>query len=261
MDKVDVIVQVYGKPWQTLCTLKSLMLHNEDFIDQIYFIEEKEQPYGDKVDWVVKEFTNVIHIKLDTYQFWAMGNTARYQKAIENSNKTWVFITHNDVNYTGNVIKNMLDLSNEFVCGIGEIGQCWNCPAKELCGGGENWNNWNPAFEEINFLKLPHVRTNKSNLNKDYPKLMPECRLNEWACLINRKTSLEQPYFGEYDNVDIGIKWFQEMYKRGYKFVDYRKDFIHGYWANNAGYPTQLNKEKYKNAEENAKIYYEKNLK
>lgn len=40
-DKVDVIINVYGKPWQTLCTLKSLMKYSGKYIDKIYFIEEK----------------------------------------------------------------------------------------------------------------------------------------------------------------------------------------------------------------------------
>ena len=29
-NKVDVCINVYGKPWQTLCTLKSLMKHSGD---------------------------------------------------------------------------------------------------------------------------------------------------------------------------------------------------------------------------------------
>ena len=33
MKKVDVIVHAYGKPWQTLCTLKSLMSHSGEHID------------------------------------------------------------------------------------------------------------------------------------------------------------------------------------------------------------------------------------
>jgi len=60
-EKVDVIINVYGKPWQTLCTLKSLMLHSGEHIDKIYFIEEREQPYGDNVKWVLNEFDNIIH--------------------------------------------------------------------------------------------------------------------------------------------------------------------------------------------------------
>lgn len=261
MTKVDVIIQVYGKPWQTLCTLKSLMKYNSDFIDFIYFIEESEQPYGDSVKWVLKEFDNIIHIMPPRYEFWATNKNPRYQLGIEKSDKNWVFISHNDVLYTDSVIKNMLELTHKNVGGIGEIGQCWNCPAKSLCKGGKNWNTWNPSFEEINSLKLPHIRTHRKDLNPSFPKLMPECRLNEWSCLIKRELLLSSPYFGEYNKTDIGIKWFQNTYIRGYEFIDYRKDFNHMYWSNEAGYTTQLDLEKYKNSEKIAKQYYFKHFK
>jgi hypothetical protein len=39
MEKVDVVIHVYGKPWQTLCTLKSLMKHSGKHIDKIFFVK------------------------------------------------------------------------------------------------------------------------------------------------------------------------------------------------------------------------------
>ncbi len=39
MEKVDVVINVYGKPWQTLCTLKSLMFHSGKHIDKIFLIK------------------------------------------------------------------------------------------------------------------------------------------------------------------------------------------------------------------------------
>jgi hypothetical protein len=39
MKKVDVLIPIYGKPWQTLCTLKSLMRHSGEHIDKIFFIK------------------------------------------------------------------------------------------------------------------------------------------------------------------------------------------------------------------------------
>ena len=44
LEKVDVVISVYGKPWQTLCTLKSLMMHSGEHIDKIFLIKEKNQP-------------------------------------------------------------------------------------------------------------------------------------------------------------------------------------------------------------------------
>jgi hypothetical protein len=97
---------------------------------------------------------------------------------------------------------------------------------------------------------------------------MPECRLNEWACLINREIVMREclpngdsSMFGLY-GVDLGSPWFYEMCKKNYKFLDYRKDYRHCYWSDDAGgYPTQLNHQKYKWAEENAKNYFEENFK
>ena len=56
MEKVDVVIHVYGKPWQTLCTLKSLMKHSGKHIDKIFFVKEPNQPYGDNIE--IKYATN-----------------------------------------------------------------------------------------------------------------------------------------------------------------------------------------------------------
>ena len=50
--KVDVVIQVYGKPWQTLCTLESLMAHSQQWINKIYLTEEAKHPFGDNIDLV-----------------------------------------------------------------------------------------------------------------------------------------------------------------------------------------------------------------
>ena len=67
--KIDCIINVYGKPWQTLCTLKSLLKYSGQWIDRIYFIEEREQPYGDDVRWVSDEFNSLDHYIPRGYKF------------------------------------------------------------------------------------------------------------------------------------------------------------------------------------------------
>jgi hypothetical protein len=92
--------------------------------------------------------------------------------------------------------------------------------------------------------------------------------INEWSCLINRKLSNKEtspngdtPLFGIY-GIDMGNKWFKSLYLKGYKFIDYRKNFIHSYWSEiSSGYQTQLKKDLYDKSEENAKKYYEENYK
>lgn len=274
--KVDVCINVYGKPWQTLCTLKSLMSHSSKHIDKIFLIKEKKQPYNEEIEWLYDYFDNLIIYEPETYVFLHTDplnnpqfnvSDIRYQYGFENSNKKFLFITHNDVLYTGDIISDMLENIGDSV-GIGEIGQCWNCPAKanNLCSG-ENFNLWNPSYFDVISLGLPHSRTNIQNVDKVNPKPLPECRLNEWACLINRELSNREttpngdtPPFGTF-GLDIGTLWFKSMFLKGYKFIDYRKNFIHSYWSElGNGYQTQLNKDMYILSEENAKHFYQNNI-
>lgn len=276
MKKVDVIINVYGKPWQTICTLKSLLKHSGQHVDKIFFIKEREQPYGEKIDWVYEYFDNLIVFEPKSYSFLTFGvnyqnederNKVRYQYGIEKSDKEFVFITHNDVLYTGDIIGEMLEKIGDSV-GIGEIGQCWNCPAKHIgiCSG-EKFNDWNPTTEELNKLPLPHIRTSYDMLDFKNPKPLPECRLNEWACLINRQIVIKESkpngdssLFGQY-GLDLGTKWFKEMFLKGYKFVDYRENFHHTFWSSTAGYPTQLDSNLYRISELNAQNYFNENYK
>jgi hypothetical protein len=103
-------------------------------------------------------------------------------------------------------------------------------------------------------------------IDKNNPKPLPECRMNEWSCLINREIVMKEckplgdvSLFGEY-GLDLGTKWFREMYLKGYKFIDYRKNFIHCFWSDSSGYDTQRNIDKYKKSELNAANYYNQNL-
>jgi hypothetical protein len=276
MKNVDVIINVYGKPWQTLCTLKSLMKNSGQHIDKIFLIKENEQPYNENIDWIFEYFNNLIVHTPKNYRFIIQSLdynnesdrlSVRYQYGIEKSDKKFVFITHNDVLYTGDVIGKMLELIGESIA-IGQIGQCWNCPANShgVCNG-EIFNEWNPNYEDVLKFSFPHVRTELNMINKTNPKPLPECRINEWACLLNREIIIKESkpngnhsLFGEY-GLDLGVKWFREMYLLGYNFIDYRKNYLHGYWASNAGHPTQKDLQLYKNSELNAANYYNKNFK
>ncbi len=286
MEKVDVIVNVYGKPWQTLCSLKSLIKHSGEHIDKIYFIEERQQPYNDDVKWVLNEFDNVIHYIPNSYNFLPRMATGgdlsikenrygfRYQFGIENSDKKHVFIMHNDILFTGDIIGKMLvEIGNS--AGIGSIAQCWNCPAKSagVCNG-EKFNDFNPTYEQVIDLcrKFPPARGNQfvSTINRLRPMPLPECRVNEFACLINREISIKESFpngdsafFGDYTTLDLATSWFRDLYLKGHKFKNYdiSETSNHGYFANNAGYPTQLDQQKYIESEINAKNYYEEKLK
>ncbi len=277
MEKVDVVINVYGKPWQTLCTLKSLMFHSGKHIDKIFLIKEKNQPYNETIEWIYKYFDNLVtytpkkflghknnekfNIDDETDRF-----TVRHQYGFEKSEKRFIFITHNDVLYTGNIINDMLNKIGDSI-GIGQIGQCWNCPAFDygLCSG-EKFYEWEPTVGDLHNFNLPHIRTTIENIDYENVKPMPECRLNEWACLINRELSNNEtypngdtPFFGFF-GLDSGTPWFRNLFFKNYKIVDYRENFTHCYWSEvPSGYQTQLDEKLYINAEKNAKKYFLEN--
>ena len=275
MKKVDVLIPIYGKPWQTLCTLKSLMRHSGEHIDKIFFIKEPIHPFNDNVDWVTDYFDNLLIYERKTSFIYYLKDIHNQndrlklfaQYGFEHSDKEFIFITHNDVLYTGDIIGDMLENIKDSI-GIGEIGQCWNCPAHKanLCSG-EKFYDWNPTYEEVLSLELPYSRTKKENIDPINPKPLPECRLNEWACLINREMSNKEtypngntPFFGVF-GPDAGVPWFRSLHLKGYKFVDYRKNFTHSFWSElSSGYQTVKSEYHYVKSEENAKKYYNENF-
>ena len=294
MQKVDVIINLYGKPWQTLCALKSLMKHSGNHIDKIYVTEEKFHPYNDEISWILDRFDNLVHFIPKEYYF-ARGTSGdmsdkenryvyRYQYGIENSDKDFVFIMHNDILFTGDIVGDMLSGING-TAGIGLIGQCWNCPAfKSGQCDGDRHRKYNPSYEEVIelFQNHPPARHQYGFINKEQPMPLPECRLNEFACLIKRDITIKEchpngnsPLFGSYDMLDLGDAWFRSLIE-GYDFKQYdiNKTSDHGYFSKIeprfytskdkffvSGYPTQLNPEAYWKAEQAAKEYYELNFK
>lgn len=283
--KVDVCINVYGKPWSTLVTLKSLMYYSGEHIDKIYFIEEKQQPYNDDVKMVLDHFDNIIHFTPYKYEFLPRINMShdyrdeilrygfRYQYGIEKSDKKFLFITHNDIRYTGDIIGDMLMQIGD-AAGIGSIGQCWNCPANNAgeCDG-DRFESYNPTYEH--FIKLcndyPPARGQyfKSLINPNSPMPLPECRLNEFACLINREITMKECipngntcFFGDYSGIDVASSWFRSLVIKGYKFKHYNieNSLIHGYEnRNHSGNSTLTNEEFYRLDEDKAKKFYEEN--
>lgn len=292
MQHIDVVINVYGKPWQTLCTLKSLMKYSGQWIDKIYFIEEKHHAFNDEVLWTTGELENIIHYKpkefygVSAFKVNYKSITGeqrygfRYQYGIDNSDKKYVFITHNDILYSGDIIGNMLS-EIEDNTGIGLIGQCWNCPLfKSGNCSPEKFNSYFPTYDEVWALthSFAPARTDfYAELDKENVRPVPECRLNEFACLINREDAAREdtPFFGAMEILDTGCLWFKHMIHKGYRFKNYdiNKDSDHGYFSKIesrnyegeknffvSGYPTQLNEKYYWEAEERAMEYYQNKL-
>lgn len=49
--KVDVAVNVYGKPYQTVLSILSLLKYSKNYIDKIYIITEKTTFWVRQIDY------------------------------------------------------------------------------------------------------------------------------------------------------------------------------------------------------------------
>ena len=238
--KVDVAINVYGKPLQTAVTLFSLMKHSGRHIDRIFFIQEKKQPPGTGFDLIVEKLGDRLDVHVPRYFLWtyplkllrpllrlkAFRQSLRYQYAWEQTDKDYLFITHNDVLYHDDVVGYFLENVGEHIA-AGQVGMCWSCSARaaDLCSG-ERYLAFRPSVEQYAELtrRFPEQRAgiHKRFAHKGSAWPLPECRLNEWACLINMNLArpLTMPQgdilpFGAM-MLDIGTEWFFQVHQHGY---------------------------------------------
>lgn len=253
--KVDVCISFYGKPYQTMVTIKSLMQYSRQHIDKIYLSRERRQPHNDYsgIFKIVDYFRNDPDVKL-VLQFpkYHLGlgvadrerakrdtvwrQSIMYQYALETTDKKYLCIMHNDMLYHRDMIGDMLKTfaeGPENLAGVGSIGQCWSCPA------GKDWGNrcnsfryqeYVPTREEALELTAAHATPRRELQLKVIQggrvHMLPECRLNEYCALIDiekyRKETI--PYGdigcfgGVWEGVDVATIWSHDMYKRGYTF-------------------------------------------
>jgi hypothetical protein len=249
---------MYGKPYQTVVTLASLLDHCGQHIDRIFIQEEKNQPYGDRVDYIKHVFpdrdiyTYVPPKHLDT--LWlseaplhydeVVRLSVRYQLAWEMSDKDFLFVTHNDCIYYGDTIGKMMNAMGAEYTGAGIVGQCWNCPMKyaDLCDGRRH-EAFNPSYDEaIDIIRRhPGPRIREEFIDREQPMPITECRLGEFACLISLQKAkpLVRPIgpvvpFGWFTH-DTGVEWFRQMRLRGHRFVHTAPDVHHSPFLSNGG--------------------------
>jgi hypothetical protein len=280
--KVDVVINVYGKPFNTAATLYSLLKHSGKWIDKIYFIQEKKQPHNSNFDFLkvaLKEkivsytpglwlWVRPFHSRF-IFRFKPFRMAVRYQYGWEKTDKEHLFITHNDVLYTADIIGAMLGgIGNNI--GIGPVGQCWNCSAHfaGVCNSDKYlfYKPTYPALKEL-LAKFPGSREKDyGNLpRKDRPWPLPECRLNEWSAMINMKIARKAtlPYgraipFGAFYELDIGTGWFSDVVNMGHKVKNFP---LEGYgthaWAGTvpSGHAALLNADEYTYSEKVAEEF------
>lgn len=257
---VDVAINIYGKPYQTAVTLLSLLRYSEKWINTIYLIEEKEQPFGadiELVKYLLKDYKIVHYVPryflgisnlLKSYKRYLLKlpvfrYSIRYQYAWEKSINPYLFVTHNDVLYTDDLIGAFLNQIDDAI-GIGKVGQCWNCPAyaAHVCEGNR-YELYHPDFAEVSQL-YERFGSRRSSLFTDAitpkrPWPLPECRLNEFHAMINLRVArpVTMPYgsaypFGVADSFDQGARWFRQVSQMGLRVKHFESDSYaqHG-WA------------------------------
>jgi hypothetical protein len=233
---------------------------------------EPRQPGNIDFDILARLFPEKVHLFSPTQWLWydrtdpgRLGEieyryAIRYQYAWERSDSEYLFITHNDVLYTGDIIGSFLGKIGENAA-IGEIGQCWNCPASaaDLCDG-DRYLHFRPSGAEVKGLysKYPTKRSNwREYLDEESPWPLPECRVNEWAALVNLTMAKPEtvPFgtampFGAVF-LDVGTHWFRDMALKGFTFANasIRGLAQHGWASSGAGHDALYNFSKYEAGE------------
>ena len=275
---VDVAMSVYGKPYQTAATLASLLHHSGQHIGTIWFQEELEQPYGANVGGLPALFPgrnfNVFrphhhlgysHVRPEQLKEERDRHSIRYQLAWERTDKDYLFICHNDTLYTSDTVGGMIERLNTGVyTGVGWVGQCWNCPAHAagVCDG-DRYETYRPTYEEALAVVAAHPkpRTLVEAIDRGQPAPLPECRLNEFGCLINLRKCRQDtmPFgpalpFGHFD-LDVGTEWFGSLTRRGHRFLNWYDGMNHALFADGAGHPSNTTAERYTLGETRARAY------
>lgn len=269
--KVDCIINVFGKPCRTALTLFSLLKHSGRHIDKIYFIEEKPVTGKDNAavsvgnmdfiigmgtqDSLLARLRNMVRLEYYTPPHWlwleplrrellrdeTYRMCLRYQYGWEKSDKDFVFVTHNDCVYHGDVVGALLGVVEDHIA-AGHVGQCWNCPASWAgkCNSDTYWD-YRPPLAELeqlyhNVAPPPGLRKRPYHLPEFHPQFrkrpwpLPECRVNEWCCLINMKIARGLTYprgpavpFGAHEVgtldiankgiwiLDTAVQWFRDI--------------------------------------------------
>lgn len=273
---VDVAISYYGKPFQTLLTIRTLLRYSGQHISRVYLIEEAQQPdAGGCIDYVTSALPGMVTVlQPKHYLGWARADlgrsrvsddyrrSIRYQYALEESDQSYMLLAHNDVRFTGDLVGEFLRVINDgLYAGAGAIGQCWNCPAKTagVCGDGR-FSGLNLTYVDAVLMctRQRSSRTRPWLINPLRPVPLPECRLNEFACLLDmdayRRETMpwgELLPFGVYNRgVDLGCGWFRSMIRRGHEFANVN---IWDYCVHSAGHPALFDAETYADGEARAR--------
>lgn len=259
-EHADVAVNVFAKPFQTALSLLSLLRHSGEHIADIWLQFEPVGSRHDRVEpyWIARYLEEVMGRRCHLAQpdYWLDLEAAdparladpayrlgiRYQCAFERSASRRLLLIHNDIFVFRDLAGDMLSAMGDAFA-IGSLGQCWNCPAAHadsmlaVTGGPpcspERYADFRPDAETLRRLYAeartrgvfvrPYDQGFAESGFDAQPWPLPECRVNEWACLIDlEKTRPHCVPFGPalppgaYKpcgpcNLDIAVAWFRAM--------------------------------------------------
>ncbi len=251
--KVDVAIQSYKKPELLIYTLLSLKKHSGKHIDIIYInddgssdeqfavyesrqfqdamspIKIKTRRNKNRMGWwyapvkglnpkwgnITEKTLKNIKFNIKSKAIKAERSDVRYQWAIDNTDKEFLFILHDDIIFYADVIELYINSlkSMENPGAVGDLGQCWRC--------GHAIKGCNPKKILSGTIPDPSWPDYKNDTKNRWP-----CRLNEWCLMIaiNAAKTIEERdnvLFGNYDNKgDIGAYWFSLLVKYNFNFSD-----------------------------------------
>lgn len=297
---VDVAIQSYKKPESLVYTLLSLKKHCGEHIDTIYINDDCSgenviehylapeliaimrpiviktrtnlKPSGYTHTIVTKEvfckknFINKLqligHFLIKRAKWYKTTDDIRYQWAINNTNKKWIYLIHDDIMFIDDVLGLYISEAkkNKNLAIIGDLGGSKRCPfgpCGENCSPSKILNKEYPCENYPNMGK-------KSLMHTVLGRYKRYCRINEWSCLINvsiaNEIANQGVYFGNYESGgDVGTYWFEKIIQAGYDFIDplpIREDRIKYYlhwWQGYEGHDIWVDRG-------NGKAEYEKSM-
>lgn len=252
--KLDVAVQSFKKPELLLYTLLSLKKYSQDSIDTIWIQDDSNDaeiikfydsdsfrkalfPWNIKIrknsqrgGWWFTPVKGLYPKYLAFYKrvlfsirarYYGTGfelkrENSRYQWAIDNTEKKYLMIIHDDIVFYQDVIVGVLNKfnSDESLAIVGDLGQCWRC----------NYHHSGCNPQKIIQGHRPSIF---------WPGIPPNmhghrwpCRINEWCCILKVDVAkhIENKYhvlYGNMDNSgDVSAYWFNLINLENYNFDD-----------------------------------------
>lgn len=252
--KVDVAIQSYKKPESLIYSLLTLHRHCKEIVEEVWInddksggnlleiyrspevkaalspwkinVRENERRMGWWLSFVwgykpkyLSVFYMLFRMAWNFYKnktFFVKTDDIRYQWAIQNTNKEFLFLMHDDITFKENIIdcylKSAQQLSRPAI--VGDLGQCWRCSyAESGCNPQKILSGFRPS------ARWPMTKISAADHKW-------ACRINEWSALINVSAAKEiqtkhRIFFGNYDDQgDLSAYWFSKIVEEGFDFDD-----------------------------------------